>query len=224
MTYLELQTQFLALLNRRDCTVAMAKAFLQSAIQRIQRDIRVPALEKSVNVVVGVPFSGIVIPTDFLELINLIPTSTQGGTTVTDYKRLEKSDISTALVGALSTGLPRQYCRQGGLWILAPAPTELDAIRVDYYGEMTSLVNDADTNVFSVIVPDLIYYGALSYAGDYFVDNRKDSWEMRFSQVAASLEEQGDTDEQQGASVVMPAFHFPDDLTSDGSNIVSVGY
>src|SRR6476620_5854244 len=119
-TYSDLQTQFLGLLNRRDATAAQAQSYIQNALQVIQRELRCPAMEKSLVVTIAGPYTGLAIPSDFIELQNLIPLTISGGATQSDYARLEKTDISRALSGAVDTGLPRQYCRQGGLWVLAP--------------------------------------------------------------------------------------------------------
>ena len=39
-TYLELQTDVINLINRSDCTTALAKTFLQQAQRKIQRNLR----------------------------------------------------------------------------------------------------------------------------------------------------------------------------------------
>lgn len=210
-TYLDLQTSFLGLLNRRDATTAQAKAYIQNAIQVIQRELRCPAMEKSVVATVVNGYVGVVIPSDFLELQNLIPLLTEGGATTTDMKRLEKTDISRALVEAINTGLPRRYCRQGGLWVLAPAPQVGDQIRIDYWAELGSLSSDTDTNTIATIASDLIVYKALSLSSDFFNDQRGPKWEARYQQILADLQEQADEDETGGASVVTPAYSYPDD-------------
>jgi hypothetical protein len=225
MNYNDIQTQFLGLLNRRDCTTTQAQAYIQTALQRVQRELRVPAMEKAVIATVAAGYAGLIIPQDFLELINIIPLMTNGGTEQTDMKRLEKCDISTALVKSINTGIPRQYARQGGVWILGAAPVLGDTIRIDYYAELGALVNPTDTNVVTLIAPDLLYYAALGYAGDFFVDKRKADWEARYQQILADLQDQADEDEQHGAAAVQPAFHYFDDMAYGGwETIAGVGF
>ena len=52
-TYLELQNDVKNLINRSDCTTDLAKSFLKSASQKIQRTLRFPGLEKLFSVTVG---------------------------------------------------------------------------------------------------------------------------------------------------------------------------
>lgn len=215
MNYLQVRQQFQSLLNRRDCTDTQAQAFVQAALQRIQRELRVPAMETSALAVIDgtlITNGGLAIPADLLELINLIPLTTLGGLQQTDMKRLERCDISRALIGALVLGIPRQYSRRGGVWVIAPAPASGDTIRIDYYAEFAPLVADVDSNIVTLIAPDLLYYCALSYAGDFFTDSRSQAWESRYGQILIDLQEMGDSDDQHGASVVQPAFNYPDDL------------
>jgi hypothetical protein len=211
-TYSELQTQFLGLLNRRDATTTQAQAYIQNAIQVIQRELRCPAMEKSVVATIDDGYVGLPIPTDFLELQNLIPLTLDGGSTVSDYRRMEKTDISRALSAAVDTGLPRRYCRQGGLWVLAPSPVVGDTIRIDYWAELSPLVNPTDTNVISIIASDLIVYKALSLSSDFFNDPRGDKWEARYNQIFQDLQTQADEDEESGAAVVTAAYTYPDDF------------
>jgi len=42
----EIRAHFIALLNRSDCSNALADTFIDQAITRIQRQLRVPAMEK----------------------------------------------------------------------------------------------------------------------------------------------------------------------------------
>ena len=46
--------------------------------------------------------------------------------------------------------------------------------------EFTALTTDASTNEISNIGEDLVTYGALSYASDYFIDERKQLFEGSF--------------------------------------------
>jgi hypothetical protein len=219
MNYSDIQAQFLSLLNRRDCTTAQAQGFIQMAMQRIQRDaIRIPAMEKSLIVTIQPGYTGLVIPSDLLELINLIPTSTNGGTGQSDFKRMEKCDITTALNMGIHVGVPRRYSRQGGVWILGAAPAIGDTIRIDYYAELAALVSPTDTNAITLIAPDLLIYGALCYAGDFYTDKRMANWEERFQQISTDLQNQANDDEDGGAAAVQGAFYYPDEL-NDGWDI-----
>jgi hypothetical protein len=212
MNYGDLQTAFLGLLNRRDCTATQAQSFLQMSIVRIQRELRCPAMEKTTVATIALGYAGLTIPSDLLELQDLIPLTYSGGSTTTNLVRMEKCDISRANVMSLTTGIPSVYSRDGGVWVLGPSPLVGDTIKIKYYAELGALAVSTDTNVISIIASDLILYGALSFAGDFFTDKRVGGWEARYVQICEDLQEQSDEDELHGAACVQPAFAYPDDL------------
>lgn len=207
MTLNELTTQFTGLFNRRDLTsnTALVTSFINQAIMRVQRELRVPAMEKSVLVTIAAPYKGLVIPNDMLELIQIMPQATD------NLQSLPQRSITRALVAAQTTGAPQMYARQGGVWVLGPSPSVGDVIRVDYYAELTPLVNPTDTNVMSIIAWDLIVYAALSITADWFNDKRGPGFEARYGQIRDAIQEQADWDALDGQAAVMPAYRFPSD-------------
>ena len=158
-------------------------------------------------------WAGIPIPTDFLELIDLIPVSDPF-----DQARLEKTDITRALQLSAVPGLPEVYARQGGYWIVGPAPQQGDIIQIDYYGEFTPIVNPTDTNILLTIAWDMVMYCALSYAADWFTDKRAATFEGRYLQMLTDLNDMAEDDDDSGAAGVMPAYMWPPDY-ADGSGI-----
>ena len=225
MNYGEVQTQVQALLNRRDATTAQIQGWICSAIVRIQRELRVPAMETSAVYTVGSgPFVGLPIPQNFLELIDLIPVTNQF-----DQIRLQKCDITRALQTAAVPGFPEVYCRQGGVWIVGPSPQEGDQIQVNYYSEFTGLINPTDHNILTEVMWDLVVYGALSDACLYYTDKRRgsqvsqrmdgttrimDGFEGKYNDILDRLNEMAETDDDSGAaSVQIPAaYTMSDDL------------
>ncbi len=208
MTLSELKAQFLALMNNRLLTAnpTLTQTFIDQAIMRIQRELRAPAMEKSVNVTIDSNYTGLVIPSDMIELQQIIPAETQ--------QKLRKVDITLALQGSRYIGAPIEYCRQGGLWVLAPSPGAGAVIRVDYYAELPPLVNPSDTNVISIIAWDLIVNAAAVQACVYFKDKRAVDFETQYKMILDGLQDQSDEDDQHGGAEVMPchALSFPEDM------------
>lgn len=203
-TYGEVKADFLSLLNRRDITTGETTAFLQNAIARIQRNLRIPAMEAGVDLEIDADYStGVSIPTDYLQLIRIV--NSQG-------KELDRADMSTVKSLALASGVPTVYARQGAYWVLGPAPTEGETLRIDYYAQFAAVSEAADENTLTIIAPDLIMYGALSFAGERFNDKRQPAWEQRYQTSFVELQDQGDRDELLN-SVVSPAssLSFSDD-------------
>lgn len=205
MNYSDLQAKVSGLLNRRDATPTQIQGWIQDSIQRIQRELRCPAMEQVVDVTIGsysLPYPGLPIPSDLLELIDLL-----------DHhgNRITKEDVSRVSYLSREASVPRYYYRLAGRWLLGPAPQVGHTIRIVYYAEIGALVNPTDENVITDIAPDLISYGALSYAGDFFVDKRTSQWESRYSQIIQAIQGMADADELSGGSAVSPAYDWPSD-------------
>lgn len=209
MTLAEIKAQFTGLFNNRLLTAntALTQTFIDQGIMRIQRDLRAPAMEKSVNVTIDNTYVGLVIPSDLIELQQIIPAATN--------RKLRKCDITRALQLATVTGDPQEYARQGGLWILGNKPLAGAVIRIDYYAELPALVNPTDTNVVSIIAWDLIVNAALVQAGVYFKDKRTADWENQYQTILNGLQDQSDEDDTAAGAEVMPAYAWPPELNED---------
>ena len=80
-------------------------------------------------------------------------------------------------------------------------------ITVYYYGEFAALVNDTDENGLTASQPDVVIYGALELAGDYFTHDKWQSWGNRFSTYLAELGQLAlDVDGEGGPTMVASAY------------------
>jgi hypothetical protein len=206
-TYGEVKTQFSDVLNRRDCTTSQKTTFFQQGFERIQRELRIPAMQKAVSIEVDETnyVTGLTIPSDLIELDTI--------TIDTDYDSwpLSRKALSEVLTASKVLDLPRIFARRGGEWILGPFPLEGTAIRIDYFGEYPGVEADEDENIITIICPSLIVYAALSLAGDQFKDKRRDDWEKRYQQIRDELHGQADEDELSGGSAVSQVYSWPAD-------------
>lgn len=205
MTLDEMKAQFTGLMNRRDLTAntALVSTFMDQAIMRVQRELRVPAMEKIVDVTIAPDYAGLVIPSDLIELKEIRPAASQ--------KALDKDTLDRALYAAYTNGIPQIYSRQGGLWVLGPSPSAGDVIRVTYYAELAALTTGASENVLSQIAWDLIVNAACSKACVYFNDKRQAGFETEYSNIFTALQEQADADELGDDAAVSPALIYPTD-------------
>lgn len=209
------------LMNRRDLfsNTTLTTTFINNAIQRIQRELRCPMNEKWVQVTITSPYNGLVIPNDYLELIGIFPVS--------DWNRRTKPDkLERVMNYAMFTdGAPVYHARQGGVWILGPAPAVGQTITLGYYSEFTPLVAPTDENILSIVAWDLIVYGALSEACAYYNDKRRgtavgpegkiiDGFEGKYNQILQSLNDMG-ADDELDEGRVQPAYYYPEDGTDN---------
>lgn len=193
-----IRTQIKALMNRNDFTDALANTFIDQATARIQRTLRIAPMEKmGLYTITAVTPDTLVLPNDFLNVKHLYT-----GDTVLEYV-----DLSKFLGTPTTTGIPRIYTRIQGSLKVKPTPVMDSTVVLVYYGEIPDLVADSDETWLSVIASDLLIYGALTYAADYFIDDRKADFETRFAQIYAELEEQNRLGEMdQSAIRVQPTY------------------
>jgi len=194
--YSEIQTNFASILNRRDLTPSQTSLFLRFSIQRIQRVLRIPAMENQVTLITD-GTAKLTIPGDFLEMIALYTDDT------TNQDKLEKLDLQTVIRKSNVTGIPYCYHRIGAQWLIGHKPPSGTNIYLSYYQDASSLSASTDHNWLTDAAPDLFIYGALVRAADFFLDERKDEFEQSFTQSLSDLQDQADKDELENASVGM---------------------
>jgi hypothetical protein len=102
------------------------------------------------------------------------------------------------------TGTPKYFTRQGTKFRIYPYPTSGSLI-LNYYASFPVMTSDTDENDLALIASDLIAYGALSFAADYFLDERGQLFEGRFTQLANEIQGQADDAESSGTVQVIQA-------------------
>lgn len=180
MNYGQLRANVISLINRSDCTDDLAAQFVQMAVARVQRDpsLRIPSLERLQQTVIGSTFDGVDIPNDLLQIINVY----------TDTETLERVELGRFLreqTKGIST--PKFFMTMGNQIKLVGAPAQGSTISLHYYGADDALVADSDESYLASIAPDLLTYGACSFAADFFIDDRKESFEAGYATLKQEL-------------------------------------
>lgn len=192
----ELRTHFKDLLNRSDCSNALADTFIDQSITRIERSLRIPPMEKSYSYTISGSTDELTIPSDFLEVINIYFDNTS-------MNRVSMHRFLDVSVGD-ETGTPLYFTREGSKFKIYPYPTT-GTVVLNYYASFPAMVVDSDENDLALIASDLIAYGALSFAADYFLDERGQLFETRFTQLASELQGQANSAETSGSVQVIQA-------------------
>lgn len=202
MNYGDLKTHFDALLNRSDITPALTTIFVDQGIARIQRQLRTPLNESKTTYNVTGSTPSITLPTDFLEIISLYANEYElQRITMKEYRKLQHSS---------QQGKPRYFVREQQNLLLWPTPTTGDIV-LYYYAEFPALVNDADTNNLSLVASDLITYAALTFAADYYLDERAQLFETKYLQFLNEIQEQANDQELNGGTQqILPAYQYGD--------------
>lgn len=199
MLYSDIQTNFQGILNRRDITPTQVTTFIGLGVQRIQRSLRVPAMEAKTSYVMDGTGAGIPVPGNMLELIAITFDDS------INQDKLVRTDFKSAIRLSNVPGLPKVFYRDGGTFLVGPYPAAGTNVYVSYYADAGTLIAPTDHNWLTDAAPDLLIYGALCYAADFFLDERATKFEQRFSQIMEDLQQMALQDELEGASI-SPAY------------------
>jgi hypothetical protein len=180
----------------------MAQSFIQKGLQKIQRTLRVPAMEKSIVATIGSLYSsGLPVPGDHLELISISDVAE-----ATELTRRPLREVIEQV--EYGSGHPLIYCRRGSKYLIGPTPVEGKQLRIDYYAQFSALSADSDSNVITSVAPDLVTYAALHYGGQHFGHKRAGEWTAMYHEIFGDLMKQGEDDELTGNAQVAPAFRL----------------
>ena len=198
----DLRTHFKNLLNRSDVTDALANTFIEQGISRIQRQLRTPMTENLTNYTISGQTASVDLPTDFIEIISLYYDTTE-------LRRVPMAKYRTVAPSAVA-GNPVMFTREQSRLKLHPQPTS-GTLVLYYYGEFEAMTADSDENVLAQVAPDLIVYAALTYAADWFLDERAELFENKFNQFILEVQEQANDQEMNGGvQSIQPADSFND--------------
>ena len=220
MNLSQLTSQFLALMNRSDLTAntALATTFINQSLLRLQRELRVPFMEKIIRYTIPNtydPTVGLILPSDLIELIDINVDSDYDG--IIDYP-LQRVTIKEAARQSQYIDVPAVFARRGGYWVIGPQPAVGTVIEIVYYAEFAPLVSSTDTNTISNIAWDIVVYGALSAACDYYNDERGKLFEARYKQIGQDLQGMADGDELTADAAVRPALLMSNDRSNFTAN------
>ena len=173
MNYGEIKDHFEALLNRSDITAALTETFIDQGIARVQRQLRTPLNENKTTYNITASTSSLTLPQDFLEIISLYANEYEiQRITMDKYRELQQNAL---------TGKPKYFVREQQKLLLYPTPKTGD-IFLYYYGEFPALSANTDTNNLTTVASDLVIYAALTYAADYYLDERSGVFEQKYNQ------------------------------------------
>ena len=195
-----IRTHFKALLNRSDITDALANTFIDQATARIQRTLRIPRMERQHSYSILASTGSVVLPNDFLEGIDL----------VYDNHTLSRLPMGEMLDRKKTgeAGNPHFFTREGGKFLITPSPSS-GSLVLNYYAQFTAMTSDTDENNLAAVGSDLIIYSALTYAADYYLDERATLFEQKYNQFLNEIQDQANEAEITGSlQAVRPTYNF----------------
>ena len=197
------------ILNRDDCSTSLAQTFLNQGIARIQRDCRLPSMERAQLITpASTPLTELLVPIDLIQVIDLIvPVAGDTDGRARGLKRV----AYRKLLEYGQSDLPKVFARSQGTFYVRGAVPIGTQIQLLYYGNFSAFANADSENELSASTPDLAVYAALSYAGDHFEHPMTDKWEGRYQQIKAEVMAMAiDLDTEGGVQVVEPIYQTHD--------------
>jgi hypothetical protein len=208
----ELKAQFKLMLNNNvvNKSDALVSLFINQSIMRLQRELRVPFMEKQILYTIPSDYTKLAIPSDLLELIAIMVDGDADG--IQEYQMRKTSLTDVVSASQMSGSAPRVYVRQGGSWILGPKPSLGDQILIHYYAEFAALADDNATNTALKVAWDAVIYGALAAAYSYLkdIENRTEA-EATYAQITQNLQKMADADDLAADAVMSPALALDTD-------------
>lgn len=198
MNYGSIRTHFKALLNRSDITDALADTFIDQGITRIQRSLRIPSMEAKHTYNISTSITSVILPSDFLEAIDLYyDNNVLIRLPMTEMQELKKTNM---------VGSPSYFAREGATFLLSPYPSS-GSLTLNYYAQYPEMTADSDENGLATIAPDLISYAALTYAADFYLDERSATFEGKYQAFLNEIQTQADDQELTGSlQSIRPAY------------------
>lgn len=200
MNKLALRNHFKALLNRSDITDALADTFIDQSITRITRSLRVPAMEGQASYLIAAATPKVSIPSDFLEAIDIYYDNHM-------LTRISMREMQDHIKSGQS-GKPQFFARERQSFLLSPIPAT-GTIFINYYAQFSAMPLDSDENILAKIASDLIIYGALAYAADYYLDERSELFTMKYAQFFTEIQDQANEAETVGTlQAIRPTTYY----------------
>ena len=195
-----LRSHFKSLLNRSDITDALANTFIDQGISRIQRSLRIPSMEKQVQYSITASTSKLTVPNDFIEIIDFYYDNMM--LTRMPMNRMQR------LKHDPRSGSPVYFSREGSSFLLHPIPSS-GTVYINYYAQFSAMSADSDENSLAKIASDLIIYSALTYAADYYLDERASLFGEKYSAFMYEIQLQADEAESSGTiQSIRPAYQY----------------
>lgn len=203
MNYGDLKSHFNDLLNRSDITASLTQRFIDQGIARVQRQLRTPLNENVTDYSITGATTHLTLPNDFLEVISLYA----------DEYELTRIPMSKyrQIANNAQTGKPKYFVREQEKLKLFPQPAT-GTVSLYYYAEFPVMTADSDENKLAQVAPDLIIYAALTYASDFYLDERAELFEIKFNQFLTEIQEQSNDQELSGSgsNAIQPAYTYGD--------------
>ena len=199
-TYANLKTAIADWLDRSDLTDRIPD-FITLAEARLNRELRVRAMEKRATMEATVGQRYFALPGGYLQMRNFQINTNP--ITPLEYITPEMLD---RLYGSNTTGKPRAYSLIGDEIQLAPIPDSTYTIEMAFYEKFTPLGDGTSgtvtSNWLTKNAPDVLLYGALIEAEPFIKnDERIQLWLTAYKEAIDKIQKADDRDRHSGSQM-----------------------
>lgn len=189
--------------QRQNIPDAVLNDFINIAVTRATRSLRIPPMEKSLSQLVDA--SGyFAIPSDFIEVIEVVSMRSDKNI-ILERKSIHEVDY----MNNLSPDCPKFFARYKGNFRVGPydspayiAPEDQDTVELYYYATFAALIDDTDCNWLISNAGDMILYGAMAELSSYTRDDEGEQrWGAKYSQELQLLQGVEDRSAWQGGTL-----------------------
>jgi hypothetical protein len=175
-------------------------------MSRIQRDCRLPSMERALLITPDAPMASFPIPTDLIQIRDVLVPSSWG----------TMRPLSKLSYRALGMKNPldccQWYAREQTMIYVAGNLGIGEQLQFLYYGNFSSFATADSDNELTSSTPDFAVYAGLAYAGDHFEHPNADRWEARYQSIKAEVIQMAvDLEAEGGPQSVQPIYHMDDD-------------
>lgn len=182
--------------QRKNIPVATMNTFIELALSKCNRMLRIPPLEAYTSPVVSTDgyFS---IPDDYLEVKEL-SLDIAGNRTILERKSINEVNYMYSRVG----GDPCIFGRIGNQFRIAPWGLEDTTVGLYYFNVIPKMVDDNQSNWITTYAPELLLYGGLAELSKYVRDDEGvQRWGSQFTEAVNILQGVEDRSEWRGSSI-----------------------
>jgi hypothetical protein len=195
--YGELKTAVANWLDRSDLTARIPE-FISLAESRINRNLRIRAMESKQTASTIAGQQNLALPAGFLQMRNVQVNTSP----VTAMQYVSPEMFDRLYGGRGGSGTPQFYSVIANEMQLGPTPASVQTIEMVFYKKFDALSADGDTNWVLTNAPDLYLYGALLDAEPFLMnDQRVGLWQAAFDRSVIELQDQDDRDRHSGSAM-----------------------
>jgi hypothetical protein len=199
-SYSELKTTVANYLARADL-VEQIPDFISLAELRMNRDLRIRQMLKSVTLNTVAGEKTVSLPADFIEVRDLVVNGNPARPlTYFAPSALSRNSRTT------ESGKPIDYTILSDSFQLSPIPDGAYDLSLLYYAGPAALSESNETNVFMTTVPDMLLYAALIEAEPYLMnDARVATWVTLYERASTSVTKSDESGQYSGVPLSIKA-------------------